>query len=144
MSHCVSVVPTLAFSWELRAGVSGSSYEESMVCGELEMVPLSVPPADQEKGKSTSTNGVFHGTNIRIETDYKKAFCKWRNASKKHVPSRHRMREMTVQKFLLCHQIILIIIKVATRLYIGFSFNPFKKQLCSSFPFYRRGHREVK
>lgn len=119
--------PILAFSWELSAGVSGDSYEESMGCRELETVPLSVPPARPGEGQVHVYQQRAHGTSIRVGTDYRKAFCKWRDASKKHALSRHRMREMTIQKFLLCHQIILIIMKVATRLYIVFSFNSFKK-----------------
>ena len=120
MSHCV---------WEPGSSVQVSqeaAMKKAWSVGSWEWYHSRYHQQDQKKGNSMSTNRVFHGTSIRVETSYKKIFCKWRNASKKHALSRHRMREITMQKFLLCHPMILIIMKVATRLYIVFSFNPFK------------------
>lgn len=38
---------------------------------------------DQEKSKPMYTTRVFHGTSIRVEIGYKRAFCKWRKGPRK-------------------------------------------------------------
>ena len=68
---------------------------------------------------------VFHGTSGRIEIGYKELFI---NGEKAPQTDRQRMREMTIRTFCLCYLIILIIVKVATRFYNSFSFNPHRKQ----------------
>lgn len=103
--------------------------EENLVCGELgPFQPLRKRAAHKRPESRASpwaaTDRMFHGASTRVKIDMR-VFCKWRKRLKKHSLSRHRMKEKTIWTFHLYYQVILVIMKVAARLHIIFSLNPY-------------------